>query len=159
MQRTKLIQTFHSETVATRKLSIYVDEIRSHLGLSYTSLILVSKALWLHSSMTATMSGTAPHLPSPTELLDEYSVARQLQEMALEDPQASLTEYSMDDDLPSDIEALCTSHVCHPIEPWRFLLRVSQCVHAAVATRCLPVLSKTSICSASLYLKRLCVHP
>lgn len=111
MQRSALIQTFHSEIPASVKLASYVNDIRSYMKISYASLSLVSTALWLQCSVTSTMSQAAPDLPSAPDLLDQYSVARQLQEVALEDPLASLSEYSLDDDLPSDIEALAKSRV------------------------------------------------
>eukprot|EP00892_Ulva_mutabilis_P001046 jgi/Ulvmu1/10942/UM007_0121.1 len=107
--RTKLIQTFHSDTAAAGKLSVYIEGIRSHLDLGYASLSLVSKALWLQSSIVSTKADAAPPLPSAPEPMDEYSIARQLQEMSLEDPQALLTEYGGDDDLPSDLGALSKS--------------------------------------------------
>lgn len=111
MQRAALVRAFHSDIPATKKLSSYVNDIRKYMGISYACLSVVSKSLWLQCSITSTLSQAAPDLPSAPEPLDEYSIARQLQEIALDDPLAPFTEYSMDDDLPSDIQALSTSAV------------------------------------------------
>lgn len=112
MQRAALIQAFHSDNPSTKKLSSYINDVRRYMGISYACLSVVSNSLWLQCSITSTLSQAALDLPSAPEPLDEYSIARQLQEMALDDPLASFTEYTMDDDLPSDIQELSESQVC-----------------------------------------------
>jgi hypothetical protein len=93
VQQRRLVSVFNDFNIKPfQKCERYMLDVRSTLGLSYVALSAISHNQWLQTDITC--SGATVSLPSPAHEIDEFSVARQMSEILLDDATACMAQYS-----------------------------------------------------------------
>jgi hypothetical protein len=110
MQRKALTQTSQDEDLPPiDKLAKYLGSLQSCLRLGHVSLLVYSRTLGTQTSLRST--GANPFMPCPAEGVPSYSVAHQVAEIVLEDPDEKTNRFSAASNLPQDLAAIATEQV------------------------------------------------
>lgn len=108
-QRDKLIGTFQDSRIRNLpKLEAYMTAMQKAIGMSYLTLVVMSRNHWLQTKLTCTNGSMS--LPTAAEEIHPYSFSRQLAEIIQDEPSAVTAEYSSSNDLPPDLQAIAAEH-------------------------------------------------
>ena len=132
VQRSQLTITSHDENVLpVDKLARYLVVLQTSLHLGHVSLLVYSRTLGTQTALSS--SSSMPFSPCPAQSIPSYSVAHQVAEIVLEDPDEKTHTFSASSSLPQDLAQTAEKEARHFCMSGRLRIAVCSCPKVTLA--------------------------